>query len=240
MNVDDRAETEAEERYLPEPGERRHGMALCLSGGGYRAALFHLGVLRRLNELGTLGRIDTISARSRAARSSQRFSRSVCGRGPTRAASSFRARAPCSRTTVWMPDQAVQATACEPGSRRQEHPRPLTWEPRGDPARRRLWAGPAPAARRCPGEGRQLSPRDGWCRSPTAPRGPLSRAALPDCHTLLPRHDVGLCLLGAVARVGIERTVAPRDAYRHALRLVDRQRFDDRFSRPGPRMPSGA
>jgi hypothetical protein len=28
------------------------GMALCLSGGGYRAMLFHLGTLWRLNELG--------------------------------------------------------------------------------------------------------------------------------------------------------------------------------------------
>ena len=46
-------------RYVPD--ERRSGVALCLSGGGYRAALFHLGVLRRLNELGTLGHVDTIS-----------------------------------------------------------------------------------------------------------------------------------------------------------------------------------
>jgi NTE family protein len=37
-------------------------MALCLSGGGFRAALFHLGALRRLNELGVLGRIDTVSS----------------------------------------------------------------------------------------------------------------------------------------------------------------------------------
>ena len=42
-----------------EPAKR---MALCLSGGGFRAALFHLGALRRLNELGLLGRIDTISS----------------------------------------------------------------------------------------------------------------------------------------------------------------------------------
>lgn len=41
---------------------RRRGTALCLSGGGFRAALFHLGALTRLNELGMLGRIDTISA----------------------------------------------------------------------------------------------------------------------------------------------------------------------------------
>jgi NTE family protein len=41
---------------------RRRGTALCLSGGGFRAALFHLGALTRLNELGVLGRIDTISA----------------------------------------------------------------------------------------------------------------------------------------------------------------------------------
>jgi NTE family protein len=37
-------------------------IALCLSGGGYRAALFHLGAIRRLNELGLLARVDTISS----------------------------------------------------------------------------------------------------------------------------------------------------------------------------------
>jgi NTE family protein len=41
---------------------QRHGVALCLSGGGYRAALFHLGALRRLDELGVLPRITTISS----------------------------------------------------------------------------------------------------------------------------------------------------------------------------------
>ena len=35
-------------------------IALCLSGGGYRAALFHLGALRRLNELGVLSKVDMI------------------------------------------------------------------------------------------------------------------------------------------------------------------------------------
>ncbi|MFO7653023.1 MAG: patatin-like phospholipase family protein, partial [Candidatus Krumholzibacteriia bacterium] len=37
-------------------------LALCLSGGGFRAALFHLGLLRRLHELGTLGQVSTISS----------------------------------------------------------------------------------------------------------------------------------------------------------------------------------
>ena len=37
-------------------------LALCLSGGGFRAALFHLGALRRLNELGILSRVDTIAS----------------------------------------------------------------------------------------------------------------------------------------------------------------------------------
>jgi NTE family protein len=46
--------------YLP--GPERTGVALCLSGGGFRAALFHLGALRRLNELGILSKVDTISA----------------------------------------------------------------------------------------------------------------------------------------------------------------------------------
>ena len=37
-------------------------MALCLSGGGYRAMLFHLGGLWRLNELGQLPKLDRISS----------------------------------------------------------------------------------------------------------------------------------------------------------------------------------
>jgi NTE family protein len=48
--------------YAPLPKRERHGIALALSGGGYRAALFHLGALRRLNELGVLSKVDTISS----------------------------------------------------------------------------------------------------------------------------------------------------------------------------------
>ncbi|OGT59201.1 MAG: hypothetical protein A3E01_20490 [Gammaproteobacteria bacterium RIFCSPHIGHO2_12_FULL_63_22] len=40
----------------------RTGRALCLSGGGYRAALFHLGALLRLHATGRLHGVDTISA----------------------------------------------------------------------------------------------------------------------------------------------------------------------------------
>jgi NTE family protein len=36
----------------------RQGVGLCLSGGGFRATLFHLGALRRMNELGILARDD--------------------------------------------------------------------------------------------------------------------------------------------------------------------------------------
>jgi len=46
--------------YLPE--KERRGTAFCMSGGGYRAALFHLGALRRLNELGVLSKIDTFTS----------------------------------------------------------------------------------------------------------------------------------------------------------------------------------
>jgi len=38
------------------------GMALCLSGGGYRAMVFHLGALIRLNELGLLAQLKRISS----------------------------------------------------------------------------------------------------------------------------------------------------------------------------------
>lgn len=49
-------------QFLPRPAEERAGIALCLSGGGFRAALFHLGALRRLNELGILSQVTTISS----------------------------------------------------------------------------------------------------------------------------------------------------------------------------------
>jgi NTE family protein len=39
----------------------RTGTALCLSGGGFRAAWFHLGALRRLNELGVLSQLTTVT-----------------------------------------------------------------------------------------------------------------------------------------------------------------------------------
>ena len=55
-----RPETTTAERYRPE--RERAGNALCLSGGGFRATLFHLGALRRLNETGVLAKLDTISS----------------------------------------------------------------------------------------------------------------------------------------------------------------------------------
>src|SRR5213593_3988064 len=42
--------------------EVAEGRALCLSGGGYRAMLFHIGALWRLNELGWLRTFDRISS----------------------------------------------------------------------------------------------------------------------------------------------------------------------------------
>jgi NTE family protein len=48
---------------INEPGnEGKQNIALCLSGGGYRAMLFHVGSLWRLNELGYLPKIDRISS----------------------------------------------------------------------------------------------------------------------------------------------------------------------------------
>src|SRR5690242_9924235 len=46
-----------------EGGEKLEpGVALCLSGGGYRAMLFHVGALWRLNQLGYLPKLDRISS----------------------------------------------------------------------------------------------------------------------------------------------------------------------------------
>lgn len=55
-------ESSARSKYAPRPETDRSGRALCLSGGGYRAALFHLGGLRRLNELGVLSQVTTFSS----------------------------------------------------------------------------------------------------------------------------------------------------------------------------------
>jgi len=49
---------EPEERH----GRRPFRICLCLSGGGYRAMLFHAGAVWRLNEAGLLGRLDRVSA----------------------------------------------------------------------------------------------------------------------------------------------------------------------------------
>ena len=38
------------------------GLTLCLSGGGFRATLFHLGSLRRLNEFGVLANVKVITS----------------------------------------------------------------------------------------------------------------------------------------------------------------------------------
>ncbi|MEZ6062440.1 MAG: patatin-like phospholipase family protein [Planctomycetaceae bacterium] len=42
--------------------EPEDGMALCLSGGGYRAMLFHAGALIRLNEMGLLPKLARVSS----------------------------------------------------------------------------------------------------------------------------------------------------------------------------------
>jgi len=51
-------------KYTPLAREKRQGVGLCLSGGGYRATLFHLGALRRLNAFGVLTRQDFRSVSS--------------------------------------------------------------------------------------------------------------------------------------------------------------------------------
>lgn len=44
------------------PHRSRSGISLSLSGGGFRATLFHSGALRRLHELGILSRVRTITS----------------------------------------------------------------------------------------------------------------------------------------------------------------------------------
>src|ERR1700682_4855744 len=44
------------------PAGSEDGVALSLSGGGYRAMVFHVGALYRLNEIGLLGKLARISS----------------------------------------------------------------------------------------------------------------------------------------------------------------------------------
>jgi NTE family protein len=45
-----------------ERGVLQQGIALCLSGGGYRAMIFHVGALIRLNEAGLLAKLSRVSS----------------------------------------------------------------------------------------------------------------------------------------------------------------------------------
>lgn len=64
--VQDRSGADPSPAPLADPDEAasdaRTGTGLCLSGGGFRAMLYHLGVLRRLNESGWLPTLDRVSS----------------------------------------------------------------------------------------------------------------------------------------------------------------------------------
>ncbi|TGL44097.1 patatin-like phospholipase family protein [Leptospira wolffii] len=59
-NLQKRKATES--KTIPNSERLIEGTALCLSGGGFRAMLFHLGVLIRLNEIGILSKLAQISS----------------------------------------------------------------------------------------------------------------------------------------------------------------------------------
>src|SRR5256885_10300586 len=48
--------------YLPSEKKIPDSVGLSLSGGGFRATLFHVGAIRRLNEFGILPRLTTLSS----------------------------------------------------------------------------------------------------------------------------------------------------------------------------------
>lgn len=50
------------QKHVANPPNGKGKVALCISGGGYRAALFHLGVIRCLHEMGLLQTVDLLSS----------------------------------------------------------------------------------------------------------------------------------------------------------------------------------
>ena len=100
-------------RWIPadeERGKPEAGIGLCLSGGGYRAMLFHLGALWRLNELGYLQAAERASPASPAARSPPACSASA---GPAEFDASAPRAVPAPSTSS---DEVVGA---DPRARRQ-------------------------------------------------------------------------------------------------------------------------
>jgi len=61
---DETHDAQAPVRFIPGDEEKAptEGVALCLSGGGYRAMLFHLGTLWRLHELDYLPKLTRVSS----------------------------------------------------------------------------------------------------------------------------------------------------------------------------------
>jgi len=59
---DESATNSPVERIPTDTDQPELGKALCLSGGGYRAMLFHIGTLWRLNEFGMLPQLDRVSS----------------------------------------------------------------------------------------------------------------------------------------------------------------------------------
>jgi NTE family protein len=55
------ARNEARADFL-QASKLEEGPGLCLSGGGYRAMIYHVGALTRLNELGILGKLQEIAS----------------------------------------------------------------------------------------------------------------------------------------------------------------------------------
>jgi NTE family protein len=60
--VEEKNEIAGSGNVAPARSADDRGWALCLSGGGFRATLFHLGSILRLNELGVLGKLSTITS----------------------------------------------------------------------------------------------------------------------------------------------------------------------------------
>ena len=152
------------------------GIALCLSGGGYRAMLFHLGSLWRLNELGFLPRLDRVSSVSGGS--------ITAGALGTRLATPRLRRArrrPCLRHRGGRP-------AAPPGRSHDRHPDrpPRRASPGNDrrPARRRLRA---PPVRRRDAPGPPRPPALRLQRDEPPVRRPL--AVLEAVHGRLPRRD---------------------------------------------------
>ena len=113
------------------PPSRRRGIGLCLSGGGFRATLFHLGAIQRLFELGIATRpdFDTITSVSGGSITAAQWAIALAPslRGATPSAGDEATPSPNYQADIARPLQALTSRDIRTGAMAKKFLLPWNW-----------------------------------------------------------------------------------------------------------------